>query len=143
MGESDGLLKPVIWNGSGMEWRKIIASPFCDLPSGQKHVLTTLARYGDKWGNDIFPSQREIAFRAGVSQKNVTNAMQRAEKEGWIVRHSDGGRQGYKRHTYELAIPVGVLDAIDLLKSKFWEPPYTHKLVRQSAKVFLVERPRT
>lgn len=146
MGTGNGLCKPVpcgVCKYSAMDWRKIIGSPFCDLPSGQKHTLTTLARYGDQWGSDIFPSQRSLAFRAGVSQKSVTNTMQRAENEGWIIRHSEGGRRGYKRHTYELAVPAGLLGAVELFKSNFWEPPYTHQVVRQSARIFLVKRPQT
>ena len=144
MGAPNGLCTPVIWTHTAMDWRKLIGSPYCDLPCGQKHILTVMARYGDKCGDSIYPSQREIAFRAGVSQRTVANAMQRAESEGWIIRHSEGGRQGYKRHTYELAAPAGLLNAVELmLKTRFWEPRYTHKLVRQSAQVFLVERPQT
>ena len=37
--------------------------------------------------NDIFPSQREIAFRAGVTSKCVNASAQLAEKEGWIIRY--------------------------------------------------------
>ena len=144
MGAPDGLCTPVPWDHTGMDWRKLIGSPYCDLPSGQKHILTVMARYGDKCGDSIYPSQREIAFRAGVSQRTVANAMRRAENEGWIIRHSEFGHQGYKRHSYELAVPEGVLNAVELmLKSRFWEPPYTHKLVRQSAKVFLDKRSQT
>ena len=123
-----------------MEWRKIIGSPFCDLPPGQKHVLSTMARYGDKWGDHIFPSQREVAFRAGVTPKCVTEVMQRAEREGWIIRWAAGARQGYKRHTYQLAVPADVLDATALLKSKFWEPRYEHELVRENGRVKLKRR---
>ena len=144
MGTGNGLCTPVPWEHTGMDWRKLIGSPYCDLPCGQKHILTVMARYGDKCGHSIYPSQREIAFRAGVSQRTVANAMRRAENEGWIIRHSEFGHQGYKRHSYELAVPEGVLNAVELmLKTRFWEPPYTHKLVRQSAKVFLDKRPPT
>lgn len=145
MSAGNGLCKPVFCdNYSAMDWRKIIGSPFCDLPPGQKHVLTTMSRYGNKYGDNIFPSQREIAHRAGVSQRCVTNTMQRAEDEGWIIRHSENGSRGYKRHTYQLTVPAGLLNAVELmLETKFWEPPYTHKLVKQSAKVFLKERTLT
>jgi len=134
---------PICWEGSSMEWRKIIGSPFCDLPPGHKHVLTTMARYGDKWGDDIFPSQREVAFRAGVSLKCVNQVMQRAEKEGWIIRYVFGKGRGYKRTTYELAVPTGVLDATEWLDKKFWEPPFEYTLVRMNSKVSLVKRPPT
>ena len=143
MGMGNGLCTPVPWDHTAMDWRKLIGSPFCDLPSGQKHVLTILARYGNRRGGNIYPSQREVAFRAGVSQKSVTNTLQRAENEGWIIRHSENGSRGYKRHTYKLAVPVGVLDATQLLDTNFWEPPFIYKIVRQSARVILVKRVRT
>ena len=134
---------PVHWDNSSMDWRKLIGSPYCDLRPSQKHVLTTLARYGDKWGDDIFPSQREIALRAGVTPKCVTHAMQRAEKEGWIIRHLVGGGRGYKRSTYELSIPAGIFDATAFLKKKFWDPPYKYILVRHESSVSLTKRPFT
>ena len=140
MGSLNTVFSPIRWEGSSMEWRKVIGSPYCDLPSGQKHVLTTMARYGGKWGDDIFPSQREIAIRAGVSPKCVNQVMQRAEKEGWIIRHFLGGGRGYKRSSYVLCIPVGVLDATMSLSRKFWEPPYKYILARNDNKVSLVAR---
>jgi hypothetical protein len=126
-----------------MDWRKLIGSPFCDLPPGNKHVLTTMARYGDKWGDDIFPSQREIAFRAGVTPKCVNYVMKKAEREGWIIRQFVGGGRGYRRTTYGLSIPAGVLYATTHLTIKFWEPPYEYTLERQDDKVSLVNRPST
>ena len=122
-----------------MDWRKVIGSPFCDLPSGHKHVLTTLARYGDKWGDDIFPSQRQIAIRAGVSTKCANQVMQRADKEGWIIRRFVGVGRGYKRSIYELSIPAGVFDATTFLRKKFWEPPFSHKMVKQDNSFLLVK----
>ena len=111
-----------------MAWRKMIGSPFCDLTPTQKHVLTQTARYGDKWGDDIFPSQREIALRAGVSLKCVCECMQRAEREGWLIRYMDNGGRGYKRTTYELSIPFDVDELTMFLKAKFWEPPFKYKI---------------
>jgi len=139
----DECTRPVRWNGDSMNWRKIIGSPYCDLTSAQKHILTILSRYGDKLGNSIFPSQREIAFRAGVSPKCVTHAMQRAEREGWIIRHEAGTRQGYKRHRYELTVPQGVLDATALLGDKWWEPPFEFGLKRLEGNFVLVNRLQT
>ena len=140
MGALETILTPVRWEGSSMEWRKVIGSPFCDLPPGNKHVLTTMARYGDKWGDDIFPSQREIAFRAGVTPKCVNQVMQRAAREGWIIRYFPGGGRGYRRTTYSLSVPTGVFIATMHLKTKFWEPPFEYSLERQDDKVSLVKR---
>ncbi len=130
MNDEETCFTPVPWDRTAMEWRKLIGSPFCYLPPGHKHVLTTLARYGDKWGEDIFPSQREIAFRSQVSKTCVNQTMQLAEKQGWIIRlfvNLGGGRQ---RTIYELAIPLGISDATTILKRRFWQPPYRYEIDR-------------
>jgi len=130
--DSDNCFTPICWEGASMEWRNIISSPFCPLRPSTKHVLTTLARYGDSMCNDIFPSQRELAFRAGVTTKCVNASMQLAEKDGWIIRHEQGGRRGYKRHTYELCIPAGVFDLTSLMTKQFWRPPYNYRIVKRN-----------
>ncbi len=131
---------PVRWDRTAMEWRKLIGSPFCDLPPGHKHVLTTLARWGKKYGEDIFPSQREQAFRAGVTTKCVNVVLNRAEQSGWIMRYSEFGGRGYRRHTYELSIPAGLADMTVGMKHNFWSPPYLYKLVCRDDELFLDER---
>ncbi len=138
--DSDNCFTPVCWEGTSLEWRNIIGSPFCPLRLGPKYVLTTLARYGDAMGNDIFPSQREIAFRAGLTTKTVNKSLIRAEKEGWIIRYEQGSRRGYRRHTYELCIPAGVFDRITHLKKQFWKPPYDYRIVIQNNEYILEER---
>ncbi len=138
--DSDNCFTPVCWEGTAMEWRNIIGSPFCPLRLGPKHVLTTLARYGDAMCNDIFPSQREIAFRAGVTPKCVNTSLKRAEKEGWIIRYEQGSRRGYRRHTHELCIPAGVFDRTTHLKKQFWKPPYDYRIVIQNDEYILEER---
>ncbi len=69
MNAEETCFTPVPWDRTAMEWRKLIGSPFCNLPSGHKHVLTTLSRWGKKYGEDIFPSQREQAFRVNAGRK--------------------------------------------------------------------------
>jgi len=130
---------PISWDRSAMEWRKMIGSPFCDLTPTQKHILTQTARYGDKWGDDIYPSQRQIALRAGVSTKCVCQTMKRAEAEGWMFRYMLSGGQGYKRTTYELAVPAGVMNVTVNLKNKFWEPPFKYKLVTNGDEKTIIE----
>jgi len=138
--DSDNCFTPVSWEGTSLEWRNIIGSPFCALRPGTKHVLTTLARYGDAMCNDIFPSQREIAYRAGVTAKCVNDCLRRAEYYGWIIRHEQGSRRGYRRHTYELCIPAGVFDRTTHLKKQFWKPPYDYRIVIQNDEYILEER---
>ena len=123
-----------------MEWRDLIASPFCDLTSAQKLILIAMCLYGKKWGEDIFPSQREIAFRAGVTKGWVNQTMQKAENEGWIIRHMLGNGRGYKRTTYQLAIPAGIYDLTASLKRRFWQPPYKYALVRHDDRFTLEKR---
>ena len=126
-----------------MDWRKIIGSPFCALRPTHKHILTTLARYGDKWGDSIFPSQRELAYRAGVTSKCVNHALQEAARVGWIIRHEERAWRGYKRHVYELTIPAGVVDYTMCLKKKFWEPPYKYGAKHCKDKLVFEERSET
>ena len=113
-----------------MEWRKIICSPYCDLPPGQKHVLTTLSMYGDKWGDDIFPGQRTLANRAGVTLKTVNAVLQRAEREGWIIRKEKDRPygKGYISHCYTLAIPDYLSDHM-MGKSNLLNGPFRERFV--------------
>ena len=99
-----------------------------------------MCRYGKKWGEDIFPSQREIEFRAGVCKTTVNNTMQVAESQGWIIRHFSSSGRGYKRTTYELEIPTGLADATTFLKLRFWLPPYKYILERDEDRFTLVKR---
>ena len=140
MGSKNGLYEPLPWEDA-IEWRRIIGSPFCPLPTGTKWALTVLSRYGDADGQNIFPSQRELAYRANVSLKTVNHALQLAEAEGWIIRTPKDrphGR-GYKSHSYTLAVPGFVADYA-IGRHKFWEPKYTEKLVKERNHVRIVKR---
>jgi len=136
--DSDDCFTPLPWHRTAMEWRRLIGSPYCDLLATQKHVLTVMCRYGKRHGEDIFPTQRAIAFRAGVCLDTVNQTMQRAEREGWIIRHMVGNGQGYKRTVYQLAMPAGIPDATACMRARFFDPPYKHKMVRHEDRVELV-----
>lgn len=140
MGSRSGRFEPLPWD-SAIEWRRIIESPFCPLPPVTRLVLTTLSRYGDKWGTDIYPSQRELAYRANVTPKTVNKALQLAEHDGWIIRKPKdrpNGR-GYVSHTYELTVPGFIAD-FAVGKNRFWEPPYREKMVKDGENVHVVPR---
>lgn len=124
-----------------MEWRRIVGSPYCLLGIGTKLVITVASYYGDKWGDNIFPSQREVAFRAGISPKSVNANMQTAEKEEWLVRKTMGRQwgRGYKQHCYELTVPYEVAE-LTAVKRQFWLPPYEFKLVKKGNQVIKVQR---
>jgi hypothetical protein len=141
--DDETAFSPIRWERTAMEWRDLILSRFCDLTPAQKVVLVNMCLYGKKWGEDIFPSQREIAFRAGVSPQCVNNTMKTAEREGWIIRHMLGTGQGFKRTVYELAIPAGIHDATAMLKARFWQPPYKYELDRNETGFSLVPREPT
>ena len=79
-----------------MEWRQLIRSPYCDLTPTQKLVLICMCDYGKRYGEDIFPSLREIAYRAQVSKTCVHETVVLAEQKGWIIRifmQLGGGRK--------------------------------------------------
>ena len=124
-----------------IEWRRIIGSPFCPLPPVTKWILTVLSRYGDKCGDNIFPSQRELAFRAGVTAKTVNKALQKADKDGWIIRRpmDRPNGKGYKSHCYTLTIPGFVADYA-IGKYKFWEPRFTEKIVKRGDDLVVLRR---
>jgi DNA-binding MarR family transcriptional regulator len=128
--DSENCYTPLRWEYTAMEWRQLIRSPYCDLTPARKLVLNCLADYGKKYGEDIFPSQQEIAFRAQVSTTWVHETVKLAEQQGWIIRlfmQIGGGR---KRTIYTLTIPLGVSDATALMKKRFWQPPYKYGLKR-------------
>ena len=140
MGSRNDHYEPVPWEVA-FEWTGIIGSPFCTLPTGTKWVLTVLSRYGDKDGENIYPSQRELAYRANVSVKTGNHALQRAEKEGWIIRtlkDRPNGR-GYKSHSYTLTVPGFVADYA-MGRHNFWLPKYTERLVIEDGRVMIVSR---
>ena len=128
--DSDNCYTPLRWEYTAMEWRHLIRSPYCDLTPTQKLVLICMADYGKRYGEDIFPSQREIAFRAQVSKTCVNNTVKKAERQGWIIRIFMQLGRGRKRTVYQLAIPLGVFDATAFLKRRFWQPPYKWELAR-------------
>ena len=140
MGSINDLYEPLPWEDA-IEWRRIIGSPYCPLRPGVKWVLTVLSRYGDKDGQNIFPSQRELAYRAGLTPKTVNHALQFAEAQGWIIRNlvdRPNGR-GYKSHRYTLSVP-GFVANYAVGRHKFWEPKYTEKLVIENDRVRIVRR---
>lgn len=119
-------VESVRWD-SALEWRRIVGSPYCDLKPTAKHVVVTLSYYGDKWGDNIFPSTRELARRTCISRKTVMKCLRRAMELGWLyyVETCAGprGRQGYKRRYYTLTVPTSI-DALRLEKKQFWQPPW-------------------
>ena len=138
MDSEETIYTPVPWDRNAMEWRRLIGSPYCDLSPTQKHVLTVMCRYGKKYGEDIFPTQRTIAFRAGTCTQTVTDTMKRAERDGWIIRHMRGTGHGYRNTVYQLAIPAGIADATACMKAKFFDPPYKYEMVRHEDRIELV-----
>ena len=140
MRDQSDIYEPLQYEGA-VEWRRIVGSPFCPLKAGVKWVITVLSRYGDKDGENIFPSQRELAFRAGVAVKTVNHALQRAEAEGWITRRladRPNGR-GYMHHVYQLTVPGYVADYA-VGRHRYWEPKYTERFVKDGDEVRLDKR---
>jgi hypothetical protein len=138
MSEDETIYTPVPWDRTSMEWRYLIGSPYCNLTPTQKHVLTVMCYYGKKWGDDIFPSQRSIAFRAGVCVTTANNTMKVAEQRGWIIRHMVGNGRGYRRTTYELSVPAGIADRTAFMKQRYWLPPYKYEVTWHDDQITLV-----
>jgi hypothetical protein len=139
MGEIETIHSPVPWSRTAMEWRQLIGSPYCDMTGTEKHVLTTMCRYGKKYGEDIFPSQRAVSFRSGVSLTYVSKIMKKAENLGWIMRSMIAVGHGRVRTQYKLSMPVGVEDASMFMKTRFWLPPYEYELQRTGGSIEMIK----
>ncbi len=90
---------------SAMEWRRIVASRHCPLVPLHRLVVICLSFFGNRYGENIFPSQTSIAERAGTCRKTVLEATQRAYEAGFLDRWEIGTGQGYKRYEYTLTLP--------------------------------------
>ena len=141
MDQEETIFTPVPWDRTAMKWRRLVCSPFCELTATQKLILITTCLFGKKWGEDIFPSQRAIAYRAGVSVTYVNTTMKLAEKRGWIIRYMFPMGTNRCHTVYNLSIPAGVQDAAAFVtKARFWLPPYKYELERDEHTVKLVKR---
>ena len=130
MDPEETVYTPLSWDRTALKWRAMIRSPYCDLTPTQKHVLCVMASYGKKMGEDIYPSQRQLAKHSGVSLNYICQTMKVAEREGWIIRFKLPLGGGQERTVYQLAIPLGVSDATTYMKSHFWLPPFRYELER-------------
>ena len=90
---------------SAMEWRRIVASRHCPLAPAHRWVITCLSYFGNRYGDNIFPSQAAIAERAATCRQTVGEATQRAYEAGFLDRWQKGTGQGYKRYEYTLTLP--------------------------------------
>ena len=139
--DEDTIHTPLTWDLTAYEWRALIASPYCyNLTATQKHIVTVISFYGKKYGEDIFPSQREIAFRAGVSVTYVNKTAIDAASKGWLIREMTPSGGARVSTQYYLAIPVGVHDHTAFLKRRFWLPPYKYELLQENEGLKLVKR---
>ena len=89
---------------SALDWRRIVASRHCPLVPVHRFVLTCLSYYGNRYGENIFPSQATIAKRAGTCRKTVVEATEKAYQSGFIDRWQVGTGQGYKHYEYVLTL---------------------------------------
>jgi len=139
--DSENCFTPMSWDRTAYEWRAMLASPYCyNLTATQKHILVAMCWYGKKHGEDIFPSQKEISFRAGSSLTYVNATMQDAERKGWIIRDKISIYGGRARTLYHLTLPLGIFDATAMMKARFWLPPYKYEIEEQNDSVRLVPR---
>ena len=99
---------------SAMVWRRIVASRHCPLSHPHRWVVTCLSYYGNRYGDDIYPSQATIAERAGVHPKTVLRATRRAYEARFLDRWRIGTGQDRNPYEYVLTLPADLATELAL-----------------------------
>ena len=105
---------------SAMEWRRVVASRHCPLSPAHRWVVTCLSYFGNRYGENIFPSQTAIVERAGACRKTVLEATRRAYETRFLDRWQLSTGQGYKRYEYALTLPYELATEATL-NLDFWK----------------------
>jgi DNA-binding transcriptional MocR family regulator len=87
-------------------WTKVIRDGI--FPSYVKLVALTLATYGDKDGDDIFPSQRRLVATTQLGETTVRKALKYLREHGLLWRSERGSNIGQRgiADRYRLTLPT-------------------------------------
>jgi len=97
-----------------MLWRRIVASRHCPLVPLHRWVVTCLSYFGNRHGDNIFPSHATIAERAGTCRKTVLEATQRAYEARFLDRWKKGTGQDRNPYEYVLTLPANLATELAL-----------------------------
>ncbi|AYM12292.1 helix-turn-helix domain-containing protein [Agrobacterium tumefaciens] len=102
-----GCGKPQNYMSRVWTWRQAIFES--NLQATTKLVLQALASHLNDMGGPMFPSQERLSMLCSLSERAVTNHLQIAEDEGWIVankRELKGSK--WAANEYSALFPDGV-----------------------------------
>jgi hypothetical protein len=91
-----------------MKWRRAIRHPNGPKSPTVRHVLLTIATWGDKDGGSMFPAVETLAVATRRARTTVDRAIKTAMQTGWILRGDRRrGPFGKPRYCYEASVPAG------------------------------------
>jgi hypothetical protein len=97
-------------------WRKAITSAYGPSSAVTRHVLLTLSMHMNGNGGSCFPSTKTLAAECAMSERSICTHLEKAVKQGWLQKRILGiAGQGWRRHSYEAAIPDNVLKQVQHL----------------------------
>lgn len=97
------------------EWERLVRR--CRLGTPAKAVALTMATYANRDGSGIYPGVLRLTAVTELSERSVRNALKKLREIGLLHRTRDGSRNGRRAFAdeYALAIPVDLLDRVELL----------------------------
>lgn len=97
------------------EWERVIRRVRLGAPV--KAVALTMATYANTDGTGIFPGVARLAAVTEFSERSVRDSLGKLREIGLIRRVREGSRNGRRAlaDEHELAIPVDLLDRVELL----------------------------
>lgn len=76
------------------------------LPSIHKLTLLALASFADTQSLKAYPTQEQIALRAGITDRRVRAVLKDLEAQGWFTRSTHRRSQGSGfNHSYQIRVP--------------------------------------
>lgn len=110
-----------------LKWRRALRHPRGPSDPMVRHALLTLATWGNTDGGSMHPSIETIAVAMGRHRNSVMPALERAVREGWVVRveRQRRGPYGKPRYAYEASVPNGWADENDVEHPWEADPTWT------------------
>ena len=97
------------------EWFDAVFSELGPSLPHERNLLGVLYAYSSKKNpTTVWPSQDEIAVRAGISVSYVKKIVAKLKRESWIaVREGHGRGQSWRHSIYTFTMPDGVAEKLD------------------------------
>jgi hypothetical protein len=89
-----------------VKWRRALRHPLGPSKSVVRHVLLTLATWGDKDGGSMYPSIETLSVATRLHRETVRRALEEADRDGWVVRSARGRYKNGQATSYEYGASV-------------------------------------